>query len=45
MEIALENYHIAGLTTNIPFLLRLCRHKEFKLGNVHTNFIPVRIPF
>jgi len=40
LELALENYAIAGLTTNIPFLLRLARHPEFKKGHVSTAFIP-----
>lgn len=30
---------IAGLETNINFLLDLANHQEFKAGNVHTNFI------
>lgn len=30
---------IAGLETNVNFLLDLARHPEFVAGNVHTNFI------
>eukprot|EP01125_Pyxidicula_operculata_P011943 TRINITY_DN390_c0_g1_i2.p1 TRINITY_DN390_c0_g1~~TRINITY_DN390_c0_g1_i2.p1 ORF type:complete len:679 (-),score=144.18 TRINITY_DN390_c0_g1_i2:16-2052(-) len=33
---ALEQYHIAGITTNIPFLIKLSRHPEFEAGNVDT---------
>ena len=32
---------IAGLTTNIPFIMSLCDHPEFMAGNVNTDFIPV----
>ncbi|KAK9879736.1 hypothetical protein WA026_006796 [Henosepilachna vigintioctopunctata] len=35
----LAGYHIAGLETNVNFLLDLSKHKEFEEGNVHTNFI------
>jgi 3-methylcrotonyl-CoA carboxylase alpha subunit len=38
---SLSNYKIAGLTTNIPFIISLCDHKEFINGNVHTDFIPM----
>ena len=31
---------MAGLETNINFLLSLAEHSEFKKGAVHTNFIP-----
>jgi len=40
LRVALENYEIAGLQTNIDFLIRLSSHSEFKAGNVHTGFIP-----
>lgn len=36
----LSNYKIQGLKTNIPFLMKLSNHDEFKKGNVYTNFIP-----
>ncbi|XP_044752182.1 methylcrotonoyl-CoA carboxylase subunit alpha, mitochondrial [Coccinella septempunctata] len=35
----LLEYNIAGLETNVNFLLELTNHKEFKKGHVHTNFI------
>jgi len=38
--LALEQYSVAGLHTNIDFLIRLASHKEFQAGNVHTGFIP-----
>ena len=31
---------VAGLTTNIPFIISLCDHPEFIAGNVNTDFIP-----
>ena len=31
---------MAGLTTNIPFIISLCDHPEFIAGNVNTDFIP-----
>ena len=36
----LQEYHVVGLTTNIPFLKDLATHPEFEAGNVHTDFIP-----
>ena len=41
MRYSLENYKVAGLTTNIPFIISLCDHPEFIAGNVHTDFIPM----
>lgn len=39
LQSKLADYNIAGLETNINFLLDLSRHPEFVSGNVHTNFI------
>ncbi|XP_018569305.1 methylcrotonoyl-CoA carboxylase subunit alpha, mitochondrial [Anoplophora glabripennis] len=39
LQANLIEYNIAGLETNINFLLNLARHPEFSAGNVHTNFI------
>nr|XP_023023429.1 methylcrotonoyl-CoA carboxylase subunit alpha, mitochondrial-like [Leptinotarsa decemlineata] len=39
LETRLLEYNIAGLETNVNFLLDLTRHPEFAAGNVHTNFI------
>ncbi|KAK6644540.1 hypothetical protein RUM43_000807 [Polyplax serrata] len=39
----LTNFNVAGLETNVNFLMSLARHPEFKNGNVHTNFIPDHI--
>lgn len=35
----LSEYHVVGLTTNIPFLKVLASHPEFQSANVHTDFI------
>ncbi|GFQ88662.1 methylcrotonoyl-CoA carboxylase subunit alpha, mitochondrial [Trichonephila clavata] len=37
---ALSKYNIVGVKTNVKFLMQLANHKEFSLGNVHTDFIP-----
>lgn len=37
---SLSNYVIAGMPTNIPFLMKLCSHPSFQAGEVHTEFIP-----
>nr|CAH7718461.1 unnamed protein product [Callosobruchus chinensis] len=36
---SLLEYNIAGLDTNVDFLVSLSAHPEFVRGNVHTNFI------
>lgn len=33
------NSKIAGLSTNVQFLMSLCAHPELLEGNVHTGFI------
>ncbi|XP_054168596.1 methylcrotonoyl-CoA carboxylase subunit alpha, mitochondrial-like [Oppia nitens] len=35
----LNEYNIVGLKTNVDFLLRLTNHREFRNGNVYTDFI------
>lgn len=35
----LRNYQIAGLQTNINFLIDLARHSHFQAADVHTGFI------
>ena len=36
---ALSHYVVMGVTTNIPFLITLLEHEEFKKGNITTHFI------
>nr|CAD7201508.1 unnamed protein product [Timema douglasi] len=35
----LADFHVAGVDTNINFLLDLTAHEQFLAGNVHTGFI------
>ncbi|GAW24503.1 hypothetical protein ANO14919_140900 [Xylariales sp. No.14919] len=39
MELALRNYEVVGLSTNIEFLKRLCKSPAFIEGDVETGFI------
>ena len=39
MELALRDYEVVGLSTNIEFLKRLCREPAFVRGDVETGFI------
>jgi 3-methylcrotonyl-CoA carboxylase alpha subunit len=39
MEVALRDYEVVGLSTNIEFLKRLCRSPAFIEGDVETGFI------
>ncbi|TDZ74948.1 Methylcrotonoyl-CoA carboxylase subunit alpha [Colletotrichum trifolii] len=39
MELALRDYEVVGLSTNIEFLKRLCRSPAFVEGDVETGFI------
>lgn len=36
---ALREYHLAGMKTNIDYLLRLAMHPKFQSGDVYTDFI------
>jgi acetyl/propionyl-CoA carboxylase alpha subunit len=37
--LALEDFHVLGVKTNIEFLLAVCRHPEFRKANLHTAFL------
>lgn len=37
---ALDDFKVAGVHTNIPFLKRLVRTREFHSGDIHTGFVP-----
>ncbi|SPO00255.1 probable methylcrotonoyl-CoA carboxylase biotin carboxylase chain [Cephalotrichum gorgonifer] len=39
LEVALRDYEVVGLSTNIEFLKRLCREEAFIAGDVETGFI------
>ena len=36
---ALKNFHIEGLSTNIPFLRNVINHKAFRTGEIDTGFV------
>ena len=36
---ALNEYHIAGPITNIPFLTEIFKHKDFIKGNFDIDFV------
>ncbi len=39
LRVSLEQYEVAGLTTNIEFLKRICSSSAFLAGEVETSFI------
>lgn len=39
LEQALCNFHVLGVQTNIPYLLDIVRHPEFRAGNTFTGFL------
>ena len=43
MERALRDYQIAGVVTNVPFLLNCVRHDAFRAGQVETGFIAAHL--
>lgn len=40
LQIALDEFHVEGIKTNIPFLRRLCAHGDYVSGHVNTGFVP-----
>lgn len=40
LHVALDQFHVVGLHTNLPFLRRLSAHPTFQEGLVETGFIP-----
>ena len=41
LRVALEEYHVVGVSTNIAFLRALAGHPAFIAAEVETGFIPV----
>ena len=39
LEVALEDYEVVGVATNVDFLKRVCGHGDFLAGEVETGFI------
>jgi acetyl-CoA carboxylase biotin carboxylase subunit len=44
MVVALREYVVEGITTNIPFLIDVLEHPAFVAGQTHTHFIPDYFP-
>ncbi len=44
MVVALREYVIEGITTNVPFLIDILEHPAFIAGQTHTHFIPDHFP-
>ncbi|MBL8060390.1 MAG: acetyl-CoA carboxylase biotin carboxylase subunit [Chthonomonas sp.] len=40
LTVALDEFHVEGISTNIPFLRRLVRHPDYVSGKVTTAFVP-----
>lgn len=40
LQAALEEFHVEGVMTNIPFLRRLVAHPDYIAGNFATDFVP-----
>jgi 3-methylcrotonyl-CoA carboxylase alpha subunit len=40
---ALHSFPVLGIRTNIPFLLRLLAHPEFRAGRLHTGFVDANL--
>ena len=40
LQIALHEFDVQGIKTNIPFLRTLCAHKDYVSGDVNTAFVP-----
>ena len=43
MEQALSEYQIAGVVTNVPFLINCVKHDVFRTGQVETGFIAAHL--
>ncbi|HEY3782035.1 MAG TPA: biotin carboxylase N-terminal domain-containing protein [Fimbriimonadaceae bacterium] len=39
MEKAMLDFHVLGIKTNIPYLLEIVRHPEFRAGRIDTGFL------
>jgi acetyl-CoA carboxylase biotin carboxylase subunit len=40
LQVALEEFQVAGIATNIPFLRRVCAHPDWMAGEFSTAFVP-----
>ncbi len=44
MADALDEFHVAGIQHNVPFLATVMRHPRFQSGDISTNFIAEEFP-
>lgn len=44
LEFALRDFHVLGVRTNIPYLLKIIRHPEFRAGRLSTGFLARHLP-
>lgn len=44
MILALKQYRVVGIKTNIKFLIECLQHEEYRKGNLFTGFIPTYLP-
>lgn len=40
LQVALNEFDVQGIKTNIPFLRRMCAHEDYMSGDVSTAFVP-----
>ncbi len=40
LTVALDEFHVEGIKTNIPFLRRLVRDADYQAGDISTAFVP-----
>jgi acetyl/propionyl-CoA carboxylase alpha subunit len=40
LQVALNEFHVEGIKTNISFLRRLCAHPDYVRGAVDTGYVP-----
>lgn len=40
LQVALDEFHVEGIKTNISFLRRLCSHPEYVANHMNTGFVP-----
>lgn len=43
LQVALDEFYVAGIATNIPFLRRLCAHPQWISGDFSTAFVPAML--
>jgi len=44
LETALLDFQVLGVTTNIPYLLAIVRHQQFRAGDTHVRFLDEYFP-